>query len=200
MDLQQAWNKLNVEKLGRVPDQSVRLEKRSHHPVQRLILGFKVSLGFIIFFELIFVYLVYSMPQLVVKLGMLVMVITYAAGFFWNYRTLVQIQTLFRFDENILKSMKNISTITKASLATQRKSALVIYPLAGCAGFMLGLSLETDVVETLREPIIFIIMLILIALLTPTAYYLARWMENLSFGKYMRQLDQTIHELEFSEH
>jgi hypothetical protein len=80
-------------------------------------------------------------------------------------------------------------------LAFQRKAAIFIYPVACTAGFMWGLSIETNVAEMMQKPFVIIALVVTIAILTPLSYYLAVWMENISYGKYLIQLETLIFEL-----
>jgi hypothetical protein len=81
-------------------------------------------------------------------------------------------------------------------LAFQHKCALFIYPICGTAGFLMGLSIEKDALTLIQKPFVIISLIVTLAIITPLAYWLARWMEKVSYRKYLNQLRDIIHQLE----
>lgn len=195
MDLKEAWKKLEQEKLSRPVAGSDEVYKTSKHPVQKLIRSFSIALGFVIFFELIFAYLAIVMPQPIVKTAMVLMMIVYVFYFITNYQTLHHIKTTFRMDENLSYTLQSIYDNTRQSLKFQRKSAILIYPLAATCGFFLGLSIEKNVIDMLHNKSVWITLLITIAILTPASYYVAILLERVGYGKYLDQLRGLIQQL-----
>lgn len=199
MDLQEAWKNLDREKLSKPLREEIEIRTASKHPVQRLIKSFRSALGFIVVFEIMFIYFFISIPQPVVKIFLALMMVVYALGFLVNYRTLRKIESHFVMDSNFKDSLQAIYESTKTSLAFQRRAWTFIYPLAGTTGFLLGLSIKTDVVEVMQNTKHIIILAVTLAVVTPLGYYLAIWLENLSYGKYLIQLETLITELNQSE-
>lgn len=196
MDLKEVWKKLEQEKLTQPVAGSEEIYKTSKHPVQKLIRSFKVALGFVVFFELAFAYLAIAVPQPVVKLAMVVMMIVYIFYFVANYQTLQHIKTTFRMDQNLTHTLQSIYDNTQQSLKFQRRSALFIYPLAATCGFLLGLSIERNVVELFENRAMWISLIITIVVLTPLCYFIAIQLERISYGRYLSQLRNLIHQLE----
>jgi len=199
MDLTEAWKKLESDKLSKPVAGSVHIQKTSKHPVQKLILLFKVTLGFAIFFELGFIYLFAIMPQLIVKVFLVIMIITYAFFFLLNYKVLRKIKHSFRLDLSLKNTLKQVYDNTMSTLAFQRKASLIIYPLAATAGFLMGLAAEKDAAMMMQKWQVQLILLIAIIILTPSCYYLARWMEKVSYGKYLHQLRDLIAQFDKEE-
>jgi len=199
MDLTEAWKKLESDKLSKPVAGSVHIQKTSKHPVQKLILLFKVTLGFAIFFELGFIYLFAIMPQLIVKVFLVIMIITYAFFFLLNYKVLRKIKHSFRLDLSLKNTLKQVYDNTMSTLAFQRKASLIIYPLAATAGFLMGLAAEKDAAMMMQKWQVQVILLIAIIILTPSCYYLARWMEKVSYGKYLHQLRDLISQFDKEE-
>jgi ABC-type siderophore export system fused ATPase/permease subunit len=103
--------------------------------VQKLILLFKITLVFAVFFDLCFIYLLVITPQLIVKIFLVIMIIVYLFFFILNYRILKDIQHSFRLDQNLKGTLQQVYDNTMSTLAFQRKSSLFIYPIAATAGF-----------------------------------------------------------------
>ena len=59
MDLKEAWKKLEQEKLNRPILGAAEVHKASKHPVGKLILLSKMTLGFAVFFEIGFIYFIF---------------------------------------------------------------------------------------------------------------------------------------------
>lgn len=199
MDLKEVWKKLDSDKLSKPVLGSVHIQNKSKHPVQKLIQLFKITLGFAITFEVGFIYLLIIMPQLIVKLFMVVMIIIYVFYFVLNYRILKNIQHSFRLDLNLKSTLQQVYDNTMSTLAFQRKSSIIIYPIAATAGFLLGLSIEKDAVLMIQKWQIQIALLISIIIITPSSYLLARWMEKVSYGKYLAQLKNLLQQFEREE-
>jgi hypothetical protein len=199
MDLTEAWKKLESDTLSKPVAGSVHIQKTSKHPVQKLILLFNVTLGFAMFFELGFIYLFAIMPQLIVKVFLVIMIITYAFFFLLNYKVLRKIKHSFRLDLSLKNTLKQVYDNTVSTLAFQRKASLIIYPLAATAGFLMGLAAEKDAAMMMQKWQVQVILLISIIILTPSCYYLARWMEKVSYGKYLHQLRNLIAQFEKEE-
>jgi hypothetical protein len=195
MDLQEAWKKLDREKLSKPVNGPIEIHKASKHPVQKLIRSFRITLSFVIVFEVAFIYLLITSPQLVVKFFMALMVITYIFFFVLNYSALRRIERHFILDSNFKDSLTLIYDSTKTSLTFQRRASLVIYPFACTAGYLWGLSIDKDVVDIMQKGIPIIALVISIVILTPASYYLALCMEKVSYGKYLAQLETLILEL-----
>lgn len=195
MDLQETWKNLDREKLSIPVKGEVELRTASKHPVQKLINSFRYALGFIILFEVVFIYCFIIIPQPVVKIFLALMIVIYALGFLANYKTLRKVESHFVLDSNFKDSLQVIYESTKTSLAFQRRAWIFIYPLAGTTGFLLGLSISTDVVEVMQKSKNIMALIITLAIVTPLGYYLAVWMESLSYGKYLIRLETLLAEL-----
>lgn len=198
MDLQEAWKKLDKSKFKvPLPDEhEIDLRKKSHHPVKKLILYFQLGLGMCASFEAMFIYLAIIFPQPIVKIFLAIVIVLYVFFFVLNYRILKNIQTLYKLDSDIKSTLKNIYESTTGMLTFQRKCALYIYPICGTAGFLLGLSTEKDALTMIQKPSIFISLIVTLIILTPLAHLLAKWMEKVSYNKYLNQLKKLIKQLE----
>jgi len=199
MDLKEAWKKLEQEKLNQPVLGAAEVRKTSKHPVQKLIQLSKVTLGFAVFFELGFIYLFIIMVQPIVKVFLVIMMIAYLFFFLVNYRILKDIQQSFRLDLNLKSTLKQVYNNMMSTLAFQRKASIIIYPLAATAGFLMGLAVEKDAAVMMQKWQVILALVISIIILTPSCYYLARWMEKVSYGKYLNQLRALIEQFENEE-
>ncbi len=199
MDLKEAWKKLEREKLNLPVLGAAQVRKSSKHPVQKLIYLFKVTLGFSIFFGLFFGYLLIRMDQPIVKVFLVIMIITYLFFFVLNYQILRNIQQSFRLDLNLKSTLKQVFDNTMSTLAFQRKASIILYPFAATAGFLIGLAEERDAATLMQKWQVILTLAITIIILTPSCYLLARWMEKVTYGKYLNQLRELIQQFEKDE-
>ncbi|MEY4929730.1 MAG: hypothetical protein RI909_454 [Bacteroidota bacterium] len=199
MDLKEVWKKLEQEKLNQPVLGAALVSKTSRHPVHKLMQLSKITLVFTIIFEIGFTYLFFIMTQPIVRVFLIVMIIAYLFYFVLNYRILKNIQQSFRLDLNLKNTLKQVYENTMSMLAFQRKSSIFIYPLAATAGFLMGLSAEKDAATMMQKWQVILALVISIIILTPSCYYLARWMEKLSYKKYLTQLRELIQQFEKDE-
>ncbi len=199
MDLQEAWKNLDREKLSKPVKGELAIHAASKHPVQKLIKTFRSALGFIVFFEVVFIYFLISIPQPIVKIFLAILIGVYLLGFIGNLRTLRKIENHFKLDSNLKESLQVIYQSTKTSLTFQRRAWIFIYPLAGVTGFLLGLSLTHNVVEVMQKTRSIVGLMLTLAIVTPMGYYVARWLERLSYGRYLSQLESLISQLNQAE-
>jgi hypothetical protein len=199
MDLNEAWKKLEQEKLNQPVLGAAGVRKTSKHPVEKLIQLSKLTLVFAIFFEIGFIYLLIIMQQPIVKVFLVIMMIAYLFFFVVNYRILRNIQQSFRLDLNLKSTLKQVYDNMMSTLAFQRKASIIIYPLAATAGFLMGLAAEKEAAIMMQKWQVILALVISIIILTPSCYYLARWMEKVSYGKYLNQLRELIQQFEKDE-
>ena len=83
-------------------------------------------------------------------------------------------------------------------MKVQQQAALIIYPISAAGGFLLGgvLGSGKSVEVFMSKTVVQVALLVCIIILTPAAYYLARWMYNCSFGKHLAALQKNINDLE----
>lgn len=196
--LEEAWRKLEKSRFGGTVE-VYSLPRYSKHPVSKLIWAFKISLCFVIAFLILFAYLVYIMPQPIVKVLMSIVIIAYMYGFWINWKMLQQITKLAVFDQDVLSNLKMIYESTTKMLAFQRKAALYFYPVAATAGFVMGLSIEGNATELMMRWEVLLVLVIVTAILVPVGYKLALWMENYSFGKMLNSIKVLIDEMSTEE-
>lgn len=197
MELEQIWKKLESEKLEVV--HATRLATwppKSKHPVRKLEQAFLIALLFVVFFEGIFVYLFVDSAHPLVRLFLALVISSYVIFFVSNYRVYRDIRKEIDFSQNLYQTLTTIHSKVDRSLRFQRKAAIFIYPIAASAGFLLGFSMEKDPSMVIQEFWLLGVMIATSIILTPCGYWLARWMEKVSYGKYLVQLKELIQELE----
>jgi len=196
-DLQELWKKMEDQQWKELPsDLPFSFSGKSRHPVQKLKTAFALALGYVVFFEGVFVYLLFAFPQPLVRIFLMLVVAAYVFYFFVNLKVYNFIKKETDFSLNLKQTLTAIYEKISASLQFQRKSVIVIYPISATAGFLMGLSIENDTLTAMQEKVMILALIITVIVLTPLCYWAARWMENVSYGRYLKQLKLLIQSLE----
>ena len=196
MELREIWKKLETEKLEVVRATSLtEWPPKSKHPVRKLERAFLAGLVFVVIFELIFFYLFWVFQYPIVRFCLALVIFCYLLFFIWNYKVYRLIRKGIDFGGNLKETLNKIYHDVNASLKFQRKAALFIYPIASSAGFLIGFATQENPSVIMDNPWIIGVMVVTSVILTPAGYYLAKWMEKVSYGKYCDQLKQLIDEM-----
>lgn len=192
MDLKEAWKNLEREKLIKPVEGTISIPKHSKHPVTRLIQTFGLGLVFCVFFELIFVYLFFVMDQPIVKAGLAVITILYTILFVINFKVLQKMRRLDQSDATVLKVLHGVHDIVSQTIRFQQKLSWGFFPMCVAAGFVLGVSIKKDAAAMMLQPKFYLSLIITMAIVTPACYFLTKWMTRISYGKYLKQIEDLI--------
>ncbi len=99
---------------------------------------------------------------------------------------------------NVLKELKKHYHAFREWEKQSMRAGLMIYPFAAAGGFMLGGAVGSGKSPALwlNDTRILIIMAVVVMVLVPLGYLLAKWMTKVAFGRYVVQLKERIDELE----
>lgn len=192
MDLKEAWKNLEKEKLSKPVAGTIEIPKHSKHPVSKLIQTFAASLVFCVLFESIFVYMFFNVDQLIVKAGMIVVIVVYTFLFALNFKALQRLRQLYNSDENVMRVLRDVREIVTRTINFQQKMSWGFFPICVAAGFVLGISIKKDAATMIVQPLFYGTLLITMAIVTPACYFLTKWMIKLSYGKYLKQIEDLI--------
>ena len=192
MDLKEAWKNLEKEKLSIPVSGTFAIPKQSKHPVANMISTFGLSLVFCVLFGLIFLALLFIMDQTIVKIGLAVITFFYGILFAINWRVLKRLKKLHQSDEKVLNVLQGVHTIVTHTIKFQQKLSWVFFPICVAGGFVLGVSMKKDAAAMMVQPKFYISLIITMAIVTPAAYFMAKWMTAISHGKYLKQIEALI--------
>lgn len=197
MDLREAWKALEIDKLQKPVLGAIDLHKTSRHPIQKLKYLYKISTSFAIAFLAGFIALLFVFHEPIVRGSLSLVILSYVFFLMTNLSVYKKIKVELPMD----KSLKAVLTYThdfiSSNIRFQERVALFLYPVAGTAGFLMGGSVGSgDIERMLREKVVIIILIVVLAILTPLCYFLAKWMYKISYGKSLVELKVLIEELE----
>ncbi len=198
--MKKTWEKLQYDRQTPTGlDEAAILEaihQKSHGPVQKIRNGFTIKLYFIIAFTIIFIYIgVWSKEPLVSGLQFF-MAGVYFSAFFLFLSQNKRIKAGIPMDEGLLMNLKNYHAFVSKILKQEERIALFIYPIALTAGFLLGFTTKATLQEFFNSRTAIILLAVCWVILIPLCHLLAKWMNKVSFGKYLKELEVHIQELE----
>ena len=98
---------------------------------------------------------------------------------------------------NLLSELKRVVYTLEEWIRIQCKVAIFIYPISITGGYFLGGIIRSgkSVNEFINRPVVIYALIITIIVLTPTCYYLSKWMFNYLFGNAIKHMKKLIDEL-----
>ncbi len=203
MDLQKEWDKLKSEKFSREDTPELRLDairKQSRLPLQKIKQNLYYTLYFIVIFGLLFLYIVLQSNEILVQLLLGILVLAYGWAFWYNLKVYRLFKAPFDFDQDLNTSLKHVYAKIKRAIEFQERMGLYVYPISLAGGFFLGMASDgRDVDQALSEPRTLIILTVVLVIFTPLLHLFAKWLDNLMYGKYLKQLEANIRDLESTD-
>jgi len=201
MSAEQIWSEMNNDQdkdLSSLLKQSSLSSRPSKNPLQKIKQGLLINIGWCILISIAYaaVIIYFQIWQVQLCIGLVLLFTLWALYTAWNlYRDIKISQEV---PGTLLEEMQKHYDSVTAWMRSQQKVALFVYPVSAAGGFFLGgvLGSGKPVEYFMGKPLNIILLLVCIAVLVPACYYLARWMFNYSFGKYLLSLKQNINALE----
>jgi hypothetical protein len=199
MELEQYWKQAaeGDDSLGNLLKDPDILRRKSQGPLQKLKSNLAKSMVYAIIITLLYALLIYYFPIWQVQVGLLVCV----AFNFW-----IMAGTMRHYNKidlqwsggSVLHVLRMHHDSFRKWFRQQQTLALFVYPVAALAGFMLGGNIGSgkSVGEFFSKPKVAIAMVLMLVVLVPACYYLAKWMTHKAYGRYVDQLKELIDDLE----
>ncbi len=198
MDLQEIWKatEASSEKLPEIISIKQLNSKGLKNPLKRAKKTILSNLIWTIIIALIYIPVIYYYRFWQIQLFIGITLIFTAWG---GYTTFILFKSIDSnvSANNLLSELKRVVTTLNKWMDVQSKVALFIYPFSATGGYFLGgvIGSGKTVEELLTKPIIIYALIVCILILTPSCYYLAKWMFRFSFGKVIKQMEKLIEEL-----
>jgi hypothetical protein len=200
MELSEIWKKLESDKLSKPVLGVVHIQKKSKHPVQKLKNLYLITTGFTVFFLVAFIVLFFLFHEPIVKHGLVAVSLCYVFFLVVNGSMYKKIKVDLPVDQNLKAVLQHTYTFIRDNIRFQERAAIFIYPIAGTSGFLMGGSVGSGNIEKMMSTNFAIISLVTtLAILTPVGYFLAKWLNKVSYGSGLGKLKQLIDELEKPE-
>lgn len=199
MDIEQVW-KGHMAETSSLPDmQSIGQLKPSNQSnplkkMKKLLVQNMVGVALCVAFYVVIIYF-FNFWEIRVLIGITLAFTLWAIADAWRLYRSVNVNVSAN---NLLAELKRNRDALDAWMRVQNRVALYIYPFSVSGGYIWGgvMGSGKDVHVFMSKPIVWWLLIICIAIMTPLAYKLAKWMFKKTFGKVIIQLDESIVSLE----
>ncbi|MEP0366070.1 MAG: hypothetical protein ABJN36_18080 [Cyclobacteriaceae bacterium] len=131
-----------------------------------------------------------------VQILLVILMAAYLIGAMLYFTEHRKLQPEVQLDQNIHKALSDCRNQIQSIIKIEEAASLVLFPVSASAGFLLGMYLKDPQTGFLNEPMDWYIFLGLMVLFVPLSHLLNKRMNNYSFGKHLKDLNQNISELE----
>ena len=196
-DINKLWQSLKDDNnLPPIDEKQLLLQSNALNPLKKLKANFKINIVFAIAITFGFIALFFYIDGIWVRLFIGLLLTGYFAAIIqtiYLYRKfLVEIHP----DENVYDYLKLLHNSISKSLKAQEYSALVYYPIAAVAGFLIPIYMSGNMDAFQKDAFIWYLLIALIIILTPLCFLLAKWMNKIAFGKYLTQIKNLLIDME----
>jgi cell division protein FtsL len=201
MSIETKWKQMNDndddEELSSLLNQKKLHSLSSKSPLQKLKRSLLINIisGIIICFAYIIIIAVFYIWQ--VQLALFIVLVFSAWTVYSAFLQYKKLQASVTSGPVLTELKRHHESFTKW-IALQLRVSVGVYPISVSGGFMLGgvLGSNKPIEVFMSRSVVQIALLICIIVMVPAAYYLAKWLFHLSFGKHLKLLKQNIEDLE----
>lgn len=203
MDLKEQWKKWSDEQVQQPAPTAAQIEQamkeKSVLPLAKVKRGLLIKLGFAVAINLAFIALLVITPQVEIKVLLGILVLAYSVGSVWIWVNYKKLQAHFPAEQSVKETIEfNLDRIRQA-IRLETNVALILYPVAITAGFMLGFSSEVPLDRMFEEKIVLYALFGVIVVCTPLSHWFGKWMSRKAFGKQISQLEANLEALQAAE-
>jgi membrane protein YdbS with pleckstrin-like domain len=201
MSVKQIWSDMGNDQdndLSSLIRQAGLSKRPSKNPLQKIRQGLLMNIGWGILISIGYVAIIFYFPIWIVQLCMSVVLMFTIWAVYTAWIQYKKIQLTQTAGGTLLDEMRTYYDSVTEWMRTQQRVALFIYPVSAAGGFFLGgvLGSGKPVEYFMGKPFFLIMLVVCVVVLVPVCYYVARWLFNYSFGKYLLALKQNITALE----
>lgn len=195
MDIEKTWQE--SEPGISISPKEIResMRQRPEGVLRKLRNQLLIKLIFTVVFTIGYIVLVVLFDDLFVRLLFGVLILVHLVGIWFFTRQWLRLKRELDFAGPVIGVLEEYLVSIRRTLKVEELTGLLLYPVAGSAGFFFSLTQEMDWSRIMESRWIWITWLITIVVLTPLAHLLAKWMNRVSFGKYLSRLDGYIADL-----
>lgn len=198
--LKQVWRELKVQTTGQADLTTEEIQEtvrsKSSGVIAKLHHKVKVKFYFALFFTIaIGVGLPFAFP-LASQVLLLILLLAYLIGSVLLYQEMQILSKGIDMSQDIRRGMKAYHQRIKHVLHYEEVIGLTLYPVSASGGFFLGMQAVDRDAEIMTRPSDWVILVIILIILTISGHLLTKYLNRISFGKYLDQLEDSIRELE----
>ncbi|MGB3183903.1 MAG: hypothetical protein WBB45_21095 [Cyclobacteriaceae bacterium] len=199
-ELKQAWLDLNsadyIDHELKNEEIMQAIHSSSKSPIRQLAINIYAKFWFAVFFIVLEIAGIILIGIPIVKILLGIMLGAYVTGGIALYMEYKDLKKGVTMDMNLLSGLRQYRDRVRKVLKYEERAGIAIYPVAIVAGLYVGAAAGNPDAILFSDTRSIIILGAVIVVLVPACYYLARWMNKVSFGKLLDELDENIQRLE----
>lgn len=172
------------------------LKADSAMPLQKLKRQWNIRIAFTLAIAPLWVFAIIYFDHLLVKLLMSGVFIANAWSLYLSFNMQSKLRTAEKANTPVLEYLKTYYNLIDKAIKLEERVFIFIYPISVAAGFFAGASIgdRLDTFFASENETRFLLLLLAgcIAVLTPLSHLLAKWLNKLAFGNYLKELKRVI--------
>lgn len=198
-ELKEAWEELKSDHSQDVNLEVEQLKTAIHSGsmgvIQKLNKRLKAKTWYTLGGIALFIALLFVAPNTVTVVLISIILATYVVGGLILNKERKLIKEEIDLNNDLKSTLENFHFKVSRVLRYEELIGLTLYPISASAGFLVGLSVDGDVGEFFDSWKGWAIWASVIVALTPLCHWLAKWMNRMAFGRFLKQLERNIKEL-----
>ncbi|MEQ8926704.1 MAG: hypothetical protein RLO81_12865 [Fulvivirga sp.] len=203
-ELKKAWNELK----GNNPSENIRLDinelqesirSKSVGVIETLHKKLRLKTWFVWGGIVFFLGIIYLDTNPITDILLYIITVVYFISGIILTKERKIIKDEIDLSKNLKTTLETFQFKVKRILRYEELIGLILYPISASAGFIVGLNIEHDNSDFFDTTKGWLIWAVVIGVLTPLCHWFAKWMNKKAFGKYLKQLEEDINELNKQE-
>ena len=179
-----------------ITNRQLKLKSRVDMPLAKLQANFRMNLVLAVICTALMAVLFYMSDGIWAQVLIGIIIIGYFVAI-WQTTYLYNRYLKNLYPDNDVKSyLKTLHKSIKEGLKYQEMIAIFFYPVSLAAGYFFSLYEQGEADSFFTEPAIWGALILVILVMTPLLFLLSRWLYNITFRKYLDQIEGIINELE----
>lgn len=172
------------------------LKADSAMPLQKLKRQWNLRIVFTLAIAPIWLFAVFYFNEIVIQLLMGLVFIANIWSLYISLNLNSKLKKSVKENLPVLENLKTTHNLINTAIKLEERVFIFIYPISVAAGFFAGISMSGAVNNIAQRPEkVLTVMLLLaacIVVLTPLSHLLAKWLNKLAFGNYLKELKRVI--------
>ncbi|UPT65624.1 MAG: hypothetical protein M0D57_13905 [Sphingobacteriales bacterium JAD_PAG50586_3] len=176
------------------------LKADSAMPLQKLKKQWDLRIVFTLAIAPIWLVAVFYFNEFIIQLLMGLVFISNLWSLYISFNLKSKLKKGVNSNLPVLENIKITHNLISTAIRLEERVFIFIYPISVAAGFFAGLSMSGAVNNIANNPqkalTILTILGVCIVVLTPLSHFMAKWLNKLAFGNYLKELKRVIESYE----
>lgn len=199
-ELKEAWGSFSrqADNDSNLSEEEIKVtvNSKSYGIIEKLRRNVKYKLGYAIFFAVAFAVIIPFAIPLASQVLLCILLMAYVVGGVLLFQELKILNKGVNMDNDLLTGLKHYRDRIKRVIKYEEVVGLTMYPVSTSGGFFLGMQIVDRDAEIMSKTYQWMILIATVIIFTVVGHFAARKMNEKAFGKYLRQLEENITELQ----